>query len=76
MRWIKTILREIFGLFVDDAAFALAILIWLGLMRWTASHLRLSLATSAIILFAGLALILTESAVRYARRKRQTIRKE
>jgi hypothetical protein len=76
MKWIKTILREIYGLFVDDGAFALAILIWLSFMRWTASHLRLSPATSAIILFAGLALILTESAVRYARRKRQTVRKE
>lgn len=76
MKWIKTILREIYGLFVDDGAFALAILIWLGLMRWTASHLRLSPTASAIILFAGLALILTESAVRYARRKRQSIHKE
>ena len=76
MKWIKNIFREIFGLFVDDGAFALAILIWLSFMRWTASHLRLSPATSAIILFAGLALILTESIVRYARRKRQTIRKE
>jgi hypothetical protein len=70
MKWIKTILREIYGLFVDDGTFALAILIWLGLMRWTATHLRLPPATSAIILFAGLALILAESAVRYARRKR------
>ena len=76
MKWIKAVLREIYGLFVDDGAFALAILIWLSFMHWTASHLRLSPTTSAIILFAGLALILTESAVRYARRKRQTIGKE
>jgi hypothetical protein len=76
MKWIKTILREIYGLFVDDGAFALAILIWLSFMRWAVSHLRLSPVTSAIMLFAGLVLILTESAVRYARRKRQTIRKE
>jgi hypothetical protein len=76
MKWIKAVLREIYGLFVDDGAFALAILIWVGLMRWMTSHLRLSPATSAIILFAGLALILTESAVRYAWRKRKTIRKE
>ncbi|HUZ97053.1 MAG TPA: hypothetical protein VMU57_19290 [Edaphobacter sp.] len=75
MNWIKTILREIYGLFVDDGTFALAILIWLSFMRWTASHLPLSPATSAIMLFAGLALILIESAVRFARRKRQTIRK-
>ena len=39
MKWIKNIFREIFGLFVDDGAFALAILIWLSLMRWATSHL-------------------------------------
>ncbi len=76
MTWIKTILREIFGLFVDDGAFALAILIWLSFMHWTASHLQISPATSAVILFAGLALILIESTLRYARDKQQTIRKE
>jgi hypothetical protein len=72
MKWIKTILREIYGLFVDDGAFALAILIWLSFMRWAASHLRPSLAISAIILFSGLALILIESTARYARHKRQS----
>jgi hypothetical protein len=72
MKWIKTILREIYGLFVDDGAFALAILIWLSFIRWTNSHLRLSPATSAIILFAGLALILIESTARYARHKKQS----
>ncbi|WP_187290845.1 hypothetical protein [Hyphomicrobium denitrificans] len=30
MRWLKTIVAEIFGLFVDDGAFALAIIVWLG----------------------------------------------
>ena len=69
MKWIKNILREIFGLFVDDGAFALSILIWLSLMRWTTSHLSLTPMTSGIILFAGLALILIESTTRYARRK-------
>lgn len=70
MKWIKTILREIFGLFVDDGAFALAILIWLGLMGWIISRLDLSPAIVALIFFAGLALILIESTARYARRKR------
>jgi len=69
MKWINNILREIFGLFVDDGAFALAILIWLSFMRWLASHIILSAVTIGIILFAGLALILIESTTRYARRK-------
>lgn len=72
MKWIKTIPREIYGLFVDDGAFALAILVWLSFMRWTASRLRLSPAISAILLFAGLVLILIESTARYARHKRQS----
>lgn len=70
MKWIKTVLREIFGLFVDDAVFALAILLWLGLMRWMTSRLSLSPTSMAILFFAGLALILIESTARYARRRR------
>ncbi|MEO8735363.1 MAG: hypothetical protein ABI380_02365 [Edaphobacter sp.] len=69
MKWIKSIFREIFGLFVDDGSFALAILIWLGLMRWATLRLGISSTATAIILFAGLALILIESTIRYARRK-------
>jgi len=68
MKWIKNIFREIFGLFVDDGAFALAILIWLSFMRWATSHLALSPAAIGVILFAGLALILIESTTRFARR--------
>jgi len=71
MNWLKNIFREIFGLFVDDGSFALAIIIWLVLIRWTTSHLSLSPAATGILLFAGLALILIESTVRYARHKRQ-----
>ena len=69
MKWLKNILHEIFGLFVDDGSFALAILIWLALVRWATPHLNIPLHASGIILFAGLALILTESAARYSRRK-------
>jgi hypothetical protein len=69
MKWINNIFREIFGLFVDDGAFALAILIWLSFMRWLASHIILSPATIGIVLFAGLALILIESTMRFARSK-------
>jgi hypothetical protein len=70
MKWIKSILREIFGLFVDDGSFALAILIWLGFMRWISSRLNLAPIAIAILFFVGLALILIESTTRYARRKR------
>jgi hypothetical protein len=32
MRWIGNIVREVFGLFVDDGSFALAILAWIGIV--------------------------------------------
>jgi hypothetical protein len=69
MKWLKNIFREIFGLFVDDGSFALAILIWLAVVRWATPHLNIPAGITAVILFAGLALILTESATRYSRRK-------
>jgi hypothetical protein len=70
MKWLKNIFREIFGLFVDDGSFALAILIWLAVMRWATPYLNIPAGITAIILFAGLGLILAESATRYSRRKR------
>jgi hypothetical protein len=69
MKWLKNIVREIFGLFVDDGSFALAILIWLALMRGATTHLNIPSGITGVILFTGLALILAESAIRYSRRK-------
>ncbi|HEY2131389.1 MAG TPA: hypothetical protein VGH36_00190 [Acetobacteraceae bacterium] len=68
MSWLKTISSEIFGLFVDDGSFALAILVWLALVWLVLPRLALPAAWGGIILFAGLALILLESAMRRARR--------
>ena len=70
MKWIANILREIFGLFVDDGSFALAILIWITVVHWAVPHLSIAPATTVVLFFAGLALILAENALRYARRKR------
>ena len=45
MRWIATVVREIFGLFVDDGSFALAVLVWIGVVclpsfpRWMLGYL-------------------------------------
>ncbi len=69
MNWITNIVREIFGLFVDDGSFVLAILIWLAVVRWTMPHLSISPAAAGTIFFAGLALILVENATRYSRRR-------
>jgi len=67
MRWLKAIVAELFGLFVDGA-FALAIIVWLGAVRLVLPRLNVPTAWGGIILFAGLALILVESATRRSRR--------
>ena len=69
MRWLKTILGEILGLFVDDISFALAIIIWLGIIQLGLLRLNLPAAWNCVILFAGLATILALSALRRASRK-------
>jgi hypothetical protein len=69
MKWLKNIFREVFGLFVDDGSFALAILLWLAIVRWATPHLNIPSGITGIILFAGLAVILAESTTRYSRRK-------
>lgn len=64
MSWIKTVLREVFGLFVDDGSFALAIVAWLLLVWLVLPGLGIEASWIGVILFAGLALILLESATR------------
>lgn len=69
MRWLKAILAEIFGLFVDDSRFALAIIVWLGAIWFGLPRLNLPAAWKGVILFAGLATILADGALRRTRRK-------
>ncbi|MDR3745550.1 MAG: hypothetical protein P4K80_05405 [Acidobacteriaceae bacterium] len=68
MNWIRSVAREVYGLFVDDSSFAFAILCWIvamaGLVRY---HVLQRWAGPA--LFVGLALILTEGVLRVTRRK-------
>jgi len=68
MRWIKSIVREIYGLFVDDGSFAIAILVWLGLAVSMVPRVGTGAWWAGPALFAGLAAILVESVLRFARR--------
>lgn len=68
MSWIKAVVRETFGLFVDDGSFALALLVWIAAVWLVLPRLGLSSSSQAVALFAGLALILIGSAARSARR--------
>ena len=69
MSWLKSILTEIYGLFVDDGAFAVSILVWLAMVAFVLPTLHLSSLLRAILLFVGLALLLVGSALRQATRK-------
>ncbi|KIU52659.1 hypothetical protein [Bradyrhizobium elkanii] len=65
MRWFKTIIRELFGLFVDDGSFALIIIAWLGVAWLVLPWLTAGSAWGGAALFVGLALILVESVWRH-----------
>lgn len=68
MKWVGTIAREVFGLFVDDGSFAVAILVWLVLVALGLPRLGIAAGWDGLIVFAGLALILVASAAQRARR--------
>lgn len=66
MQWIKNIFREVFGLFVDDGSFALAVLGWIGLVWFLCQRLHWAIP-GGVVLFAGLGCVLIESVVRFSR---------
>ena len=68
MTWFGTIAAEILGLFVDDGAFALAIVAWIVLTWLVLPRLGAPSGAQGLILFVGLASILIGSAIRAAGR--------
>jgi hypothetical protein len=70
MRWLKSIAREVIGLFVDDGSFAVAILAWLALAVVVLPRAGLGARVAGPVLFAGLAAILVASVLRYSRRSK------
>ncbi|MBE7218614.1 hypothetical protein D3273_14690 [Lichenibacterium minor] len=68
MSWLRTAVREVFGLFVDDGSYALAILIWLGLAWLVLPRVSALGPWSGALLFGGLAGTLAVSAMVRARR--------
>jgi membrane protein implicated in regulation of membrane protease activity len=69
MRWLRSIAREIYGLFVDDGSFAIAILVWLGLAVAEVPRAAAGALWAGPVLFAGLAVILVESVLRLVRQR-------
>lgn len=72
MSWQRRAGAELVGLFVDDGSFALAIVLWLLLCWLVLPRLPGPSALPPLLLFAGLAAILVESALRRGRRSRGT----
>ena len=64
MRRIAPILRELLGLFVDDARFALVILTWLATLALLLPQIPLPV-WRGVLLFTGLAVILLWHCLRH-----------
>jgi hypothetical protein len=69
MGWISASLRELVALFVDDGSLAVTALVWLAICGLVLPPLGISATWLGLALFAGLAVILAENALRAARRK-------
>jgi hypothetical protein len=66
MTLLKTLLRKITGLFVDDGVLALAILVVVGLSAWALGDIRVGEGVAACVLVGGCLLVLVASVVRAA----------
>jgi len=71
MTWLKTIVTETLGLFVDDAAFACAILSLLALAYLGSALFATGQEWDGFVLFAGLGAIVLESTTRFARKPKK-----
>lgn len=67
MNWLRTVAREVFGLFIDDSSFALAILFLMGIVWFATSQVAFFNEWGGVVLFSGLGVILIESCLRTAR---------
>jgi hypothetical protein len=68
MKALKTIFAELASLFVDDGAYAAAIVVWLVVVAALVRFTTISPNIAACLLFLGLAGILAESVLRRARK--------
>lgn len=64
MQWLRTVLRGLLGLVVDDVGFAVAIVACVGAAWLTRAYGQASTTSTAILLFGGLGLILVENVFR------------
>ena len=68
MTFLRSVLAELFGMFVDDGSLALAILAWVAVIAAVQSLAAVPASMIGILLFLGLALLLLENVMRRARK--------
>ena len=68
MRALLNALHEIYGLFVEDGSYAIAILVWVGLAALIFPRVPAGIAWRGPLLFIGLAALMIENVVRAARK--------
>ena len=73
MSWLRTVAHEVWGLFVDDGSFAVAILVWIGVMWLVVRQFGLTGWIAGAALFGGLGLILVVSLLHFARQAKKRV---
>ena len=69
MKWLRSILRELLGLFIDDGSFAAAIVAWIAVVAFVLPRLPIAPTRQALLFAAGLLAILVESVLRRSRQR-------
>ncbi len=72
MKLLKTIVKELWGLFVDDESLALALVMWIALCGFGLPMLPIPATGRALILTLGTFVILIATVVSAARRSRRS----
>lgn len=67
MAFLLSVLKELYGLFVDDGSLAIAVLGWVAICALIAAA-GLAAALLGPLLFAGLAALMIENVLRRARK--------
>lgn len=66
MSWIKSVLRELVGLVVDDIGFAASVIVWIAVVTVLSSYVAAKSGLLPLALAAGLGAILLQAVLRRA----------
>ena len=69
MNFLRSVLVELFGMFVDDGSLAIAVLVWVLIIAGLQRVSVLPPTGPGILLFVGLTALLLENVLRRARRR-------